>query len=62
MKNYPTTKDLTLLLSLAFLAPLVHGSHPGVEDAEIYLPGVKKARSILPCTRTIPRFSLPTLA
>jgi hypothetical protein len=30
-----------LLLTLAAL--LVHGYHPGVEDAEIYLPGIKKA-------------------
>jgi hypothetical protein len=43
LKNYPTLRDLALVLALAFLAVLVHGYHPCVEDAEIYLPGIKKA-------------------
>src|SRR5205085_10151760 len=34
LKNYPTLKDVALLLLIAFLAILVHGYHPGVEDAE----------------------------
>lgn len=42
MKDYPTAKELGLLLALAFFAILVHGYHPGVEDAEIYVPGIKK--------------------
>ena len=33
---------MALLFLLAFLALLVHGYHPGVEDAEIYVPGIKK--------------------
>src|SRR5215467_9186921 len=35
-------KDAGILLLLAFAALLVHGYHPGAEDAEIYLPGVEK--------------------
>jgi len=35
-------KDFFLLLLLSLGALLVHGYHPWVEDAEIYLPGVKK--------------------
>jgi hypothetical protein len=35
-------KDLCLLLLLTLGALLVHGYHPWVEDAEIYLPGVEK--------------------
>jgi hypothetical protein len=35
-------KDAGLLLLLAFVALLVHGYHPGAEDAEIYLPGIEK--------------------
>ena len=42
LKNYPTLKELALLLLIAFLALLVHGYHPAVEDAEIYIPGIKK--------------------
>ncbi len=42
MKNYPGVRELALLLLIAFAAILVHGYHPGVEDAEIYLPGIKK--------------------
>ncbi|HKN33032.1 MAG TPA: hypothetical protein VJX16_07280 [Terriglobales bacterium] len=40
MKNY--RRDVPILLLLAFCALMVHGYHPGVEDAEIYLPGIKK--------------------
>jgi hypothetical protein len=43
LKNYPSLKDVALLLLISFLAILVHGYHPGVEDAEIYLPGIQKA-------------------
>lgn len=35
-------KDAGILLLLAFAALLIHGYHPGVEDAEIYLPGIEK--------------------
>lgn len=35
-------KDFLLLLLLTLGALLVHGYHPWVEDAEIYLPGVEK--------------------
>jgi hypothetical protein len=35
-------KDFCFLLLLTFGALLVHGYHPWVEDAEIYLPGVEK--------------------
>ena len=35
-------KDFFLLLLLTVGALLVHGYHPWVEDAEIYLPGVEK--------------------
>jgi len=35
-------KDFFLLLLLTLGALLVHGYHPWVEDAEIYLPGVEK--------------------
>jgi hypothetical protein len=41
LKNYP--RDVPILILLAFCALMVHGYHPGVEDAEIYLPGIKKA-------------------
>ncbi len=37
-----TFKDFAILLLLAVGAFLVHGYHPGVEDAEIYLPGIEK--------------------
>ena len=36
-------KTLTLLFFLTAAAILVHGYHPLVEDAEIYVPGIKKA-------------------
>ncbi len=35
-------KQLLYLVSLTIVAFLVMGYHPGVEDAEIYLPGVEK--------------------
>src|ERR1700736_3340631 len=37
-----TLKELAILLLLTSGAFLVHGYHPGVEDAEIYLPGIEK--------------------
>src|SRR5436190_3536368 len=36
-------KDIALLLLLTASAILVHGYHPFVEDAEIYVPGIRKA-------------------
>ena len=36
-------KDIFLLLLLTAAAILVHGYHPFVEDAEIYVPGIKQA-------------------
>ena len=35
-------KPIVILLLLSFGAVLVHGYHPWVEDAELYLPGVEK--------------------
>jgi len=35
-------KDFLFLFLITLGALLVHGYHPGVEDAEIYLPGVEK--------------------
>ncbi len=43
MKNYPDWKQLAVLAVLAVAAICVHGYHPAVEDAEIYVPGIKKA-------------------
>ena len=43
MKEYPSRTEFALLLLVTFLAIAIHGYHPGVEDAEIYLPGIKKA-------------------
>jgi hypothetical protein len=43
LKNYPSWKELVSLAALAIAAIIVHGYHPGVEDAEIYLPGILKA-------------------
>ncbi len=34
-------KDLLILMLLTLAALLVHGYHPGAEDAEIYLPGAE---------------------
>lgn len=42
LKTYPHLRSLVLLALVAFAAILVDGYHPGVEDAEIYLPGIKK--------------------
>jgi hypothetical protein len=36
-------RQIALLLLLTAAAIFVHGYHPYVEDAEIYVPGVKKA-------------------
>ncbi|MBS1852285.1 MAG: hypothetical protein JST79_15370 [Acidobacteria bacterium] len=43
MRAHPTLKEVALLLLLAACALLVHGYHPYVEDAEIYVPGIKQA-------------------
>lgn len=40
--NSSGIRDFALLLGLSAVAVLIHGYHPGVEDAEIYLPGIKK--------------------
>lgn len=42
LKNYPSWQELVLLAAVAGAAIVVHGYHPGVEDAEIYLPGIQK--------------------
>ena len=39
----PTWKQFLLLLLVTAAAIAVHGYHPYVEDAEIYVPGIKKA-------------------
>jgi hypothetical protein len=38
----PRPKDRALLALISIAAFLVHGYHPYVEDAEIYVPGIKK--------------------
>ena len=38
----PSAKDPALLFLLTAAAIVVHGYHPFVEDAEIYVPGIKK--------------------
>jgi len=43
VKSYPSGKGWALLLLISLTAFIVHGYHPGVEDAEIYVPGIKKA-------------------
>ncbi len=40
--TYPKLKDIALLLLFTCGAVLVHGYHPFVEDAEIYVPGIKR--------------------
>src|SRR5260370_30561996 len=40
--NATGLKELTILFFLTACAILVHGYHPFVEDAEIYVPGIKK--------------------
>ena len=42
MKNRLTLQRIGLLLGMTAAAVAVHGYHPYVEDAEIYLPGIKK--------------------
>jgi hypothetical protein len=39
----PSLKQVAVLLLLSAAAVLVHGYHPYVEDAEIYVPGIKRA-------------------
>jgi hypothetical protein len=41
-RSSSTVRDLGILLLLAIGAFFVQGYHPGVEDAEIYLPGIEK--------------------
>lgn len=43
MTTRPGRKQIAVLLLLTAGAILVHGYHPYVEDAEIYVPGIKKA-------------------
>ena len=38
----PRLRELALLALISSAAFLVHGYHPYVEDAEIYVPGIKK--------------------
>lgn len=38
----PTLKTIALLFLISAAAVLIHGFHPYVEDAEIYIPGIKK--------------------
>jgi len=40
--TFPDSKTVSLLFLLTVAAILVHGYHPFVEDAEIYVPGIKK--------------------
>jgi hypothetical protein len=42
-ENRPGYKDIALLLLLTAGAILIHGYHPFVEDAAIYVPGIKQA-------------------
>ena len=42
-RTSPTAKELLLLVLLTAASFAVHGYHPYVEDAEIYVPGIKKA-------------------
>jgi hypothetical protein len=42
VKNRFTFSSAGLLLAISAAAMAVHGYHPYVEDAEIYLPGIKK--------------------
>src|ERR1700726_2656287 len=43
MKLYLPRNAITLLSFLASLAVLVHGYHLGADDAEIYVPAIKRA-------------------
>lgn len=42
MRTSANLRQIALLLLLSAAAILVHGFHPYVEDAEIYVPGIKK--------------------
>ena len=42
MKTHPGLRDISLLAALSLAALLVHGYHPYVEDAGIYVPAVKQ--------------------
>jgi hypothetical protein len=42
VKSRPTFQQAAVLLCMTVAAFAVHGYHPYVEDAEIYLPGIKK--------------------
>ena len=42
MRNSSNLRQIALLLLLSVGAIAVHGFHPYVEDAEIYVPGIKK--------------------
>jgi hypothetical protein len=43
LSSRPGPKQIAVLLLLTAAAILVHGYHPYVEDAEIYVPGIKRA-------------------
>lgn len=42
-RTSPTAQEFLLLLVVTAVSFAVHGYHPYVEDAEIYVPGIKKA-------------------
>ncbi|HEX4487525.1 MAG TPA: hypothetical protein VH088_14735 [Terriglobales bacterium] len=42
-ESTPSAKQFALLTAVTAAAIAVHGYHPYVEDAEIYVPGIKKA-------------------
>lgn len=42
-RTSPSSNEFLLLILITAASFLVHGYHPYVEDAEIYIPGVKKA-------------------
>ena len=41
-ENIPSARQFALLFLITAAAIGVHGYHPYVEDAEIYVPGIKK--------------------
>ncbi|HEY6074790.1 MAG TPA: hypothetical protein VIV15_15765, partial [Anaerolineales bacterium] len=41
--RFQPARQLGFLLLISMGAVLVHGYHPAVEDAEIYVPGIKRA-------------------
>jgi hypothetical protein len=43
LSTRPGAKEIVLLVLLAGTALVVHGYHPYIEDAEIYIPGIKRA-------------------